>query len=106
MLSIETTRFKHVSYLWDETKAAVLAGNEFGLLKHKWAPGRFDRYVSGPNNAPYGFAKAAQLHLSRLNAAELGGDHIGVNVVNPDAVIVESKIWRVPGPKAVPRNMV
>ena len=28
--------------------------------------------VSGPNNAGYGSAKAAQLHLSRLNAAELG----------------------------------
>ncbi|HRQ50848.1 MAG TPA: bifunctional rhamnulose-1-phosphate aldolase/short-chain dehydrogenase, partial [Agriterribacter sp.] len=41
--------------------------------------------VSGPNNAGYGSAKAAQLHLSRLNATELGKDHIRVNVVNPDA---------------------
>ncbi len=49
--------------------------------------------VSGPNNAGYGSAKAAQLHLSRLNAAELGKDHIRVNVVNPDAVIYDSKIW-------------
>ena len=49
--------------------------------------------VSGPNNAGYGSAKAAQLHLSRLNAAELGGDKIRVNVVNPDAVISDSKIW-------------
>jgi rhamnulose-1-phosphate aldolase/alcohol dehydrogenase len=49
--------------------------------------------VSGPNNAGYGSAKAAQLHLSRLNAAELGGDHIRVNTVNPDAVISDSKIW-------------
>jgi rhamnulose-1-phosphate aldolase/alcohol dehydrogenase len=49
--------------------------------------------VSGPNNAAYGSAKAAQLHLSRLNAAELGADHIRVNVVNPDAVISDSKIW-------------
>ena len=49
--------------------------------------------VSGPNNAAYGSAKAAQLHLSRLNAAELGADKIRVNVVNPDAVISESKIW-------------
>ncbi|HEV2354788.1 MAG TPA: bifunctional rhamnulose-1-phosphate aldolase/short-chain dehydrogenase, partial [Puia sp.] len=49
--------------------------------------------VSGPNNAGYGSAKAAQLHLSRLNAAELGADHIRVNVVNPDAVIADSKIW-------------
>ena len=49
--------------------------------------------VSGPNNAGYGSAKAAQLHLSRLNAAELGKDKIRVNVVNPDAVIADSKIW-------------
>ena len=49
--------------------------------------------VSGPDNAGYGSAKAAQLHLSRLNAAELGKDKIRVNVVNPDAVIYDSKIW-------------
>ncbi|MCQ6957783.1 bifunctional aldolase/short-chain dehydrogenase [Mucilaginibacter aquariorum] len=49
--------------------------------------------VSGPNNAGYGSAKAAQLHLSRLNAAELGPDKIRVNVVNPDAVISDSNIW-------------
>ena len=49
--------------------------------------------VSGPNNAGYGSAKAAQLHLSRLNAAELGCDKIRVNVVNPDAVIADSNIW-------------
>ncbi len=49
--------------------------------------------VSGPNNAGYGSAKAAQLHLSRLNAAELGGDKIRVNTINPDAVISDSNIW-------------
>jgi rhamnulose-1-phosphate aldolase/alcohol dehydrogenase len=49
--------------------------------------------VSGPNNAGYGSAKAAQLHLSRLNSAELGPDKIRVNVINPDAVIADSKIW-------------
>ena len=49
--------------------------------------------MSGPNNAGYGSAKAAQLHLSRLNAAELGKNKIRVNVVNPDAVISDSKIW-------------
>lgn len=49
--------------------------------------------VSGPNNAGYGSAKAAQLHLSRLNAAELGAAGIRVNVVNPDAVISDSNIW-------------
>lgn len=49
--------------------------------------------VSGPNNAGYGSAKAAQLHLSRLNAVELGEAKIRVNVVNPDAVISNSNIW-------------
>lgn len=49
--------------------------------------------VSGPNNAGYGSAKSAQLHLSRLNAAELGSAGIRVNVVNPDAVISDSNIW-------------
>ncbi len=49
--------------------------------------------VSGPNNVGYGTAKAAQVHMSRLMAAELGPDKIRVNVVNPDAVIAGSKIW-------------
>lgn len=50
--------------------------------------------VSGPKNAGYGSAKAAQLHMSRLLAAELGEDKIRVNVVNPDAVIEGSHIWQ------------
>lgn len=49
--------------------------------------------VSGPNNSGYGSAKAAQMHLSRLLAAELATDQIRVNTVNPDGVIVGSKIW-------------
>ncbi|MCU7548343.1 bifunctional aldolase/short-chain dehydrogenase [Chitinophagaceae bacterium LB-8] len=49
--------------------------------------------VAGPNNAGYGSAKAAQAHLTRLLAAELGGDKIRVNTVNPDAVIADSNIW-------------
>ena len=49
--------------------------------------------VAGPNNAAYGTAKAAQAHLTRLMAAELGGDKIRVNTVNPDAVITDSNIW-------------
>lgn len=49
--------------------------------------------VSGPNNVAYGTAKASQQHMARLLAAELGKDHIRVNVVNPDGVIVGSKIW-------------
>lgn len=49
--------------------------------------------VSGPNNVGYGTAKAAQQHMTRLLAAELGEDHIRVNTVNPDGVIVGSRIW-------------
>lgn len=49
--------------------------------------------VSGPNNVAYGTAKAAQQHMTRLLAAELGGENIRVNTVNPDGVIVGSKIW-------------
>ncbi len=49
--------------------------------------------VAGPNNAGYGSAKAAQAHLTRLMAAEVGVDKIKVNTVNPDAVIADSNIW-------------
>ena len=49
--------------------------------------------VAGPNNVGYGAAKAAQQHITRLLAAELGGEKIRVNTVNPDGVIVGSKIW-------------
>jgi rhamnulose-1-phosphate aldolase/alcohol dehydrogenase len=49
--------------------------------------------VAGPNNAGYGSAKAAQAHLTRLLAAELGPDKIRVNMINPDAVIAGSHIW-------------
>ena len=49
--------------------------------------------VAGPNNPGYGSAKAAQAHLTRLLATELGGDKIRVNTVNPDAVISDSNIW-------------
>ncbi|WP_394990156.1 bifunctional aldolase/short-chain dehydrogenase [Emticicia sp.] len=48
---------------------------------------------AGPNNVGYGTAKAAQVHMTRLLAAELGKDKIRVNTVNPDAVLRGSKIW-------------
>lgn len=49
--------------------------------------------VAGPNNLGYSSAKAAQAHLTRLMAVELGPDKIRVNTVNPDAVIADSNIW-------------
>jgi len=49
--------------------------------------------VAGPNNVGYGSAKAAQQHMTRLLAAELASDQIRVNTINPDGVIIGSKIW-------------
>ena len=41
----------------------------------------------------YGTAKAAQQHMTRLLAAELGPEKIRVNTINPDGVVIGSKIW-------------
>ena len=43
--------------------------------------------------AAYSAAKAAELHLARCLAEELGGHGIRVNTVNPDAVLEGSRIW-------------
>jgi rhamnulose-1-phosphate aldolase/alcohol dehydrogenase len=43
--------------------------------------------------AAYSAAKAAELHLARCLAEELGGQGIRVNTVNPDAVLEGSRIW-------------
>ncbi|MEM8763336.1 MAG: bifunctional aldolase/short-chain dehydrogenase [Bacteroidota bacterium] len=89
-----------------ELLQSVLVKGQFELAKQAVAIMRSQRLggdfisiasknglVSGPNNVGYGTSKAAQLHMSRLLAAELGKDKIRVNVVNPDGVIVGSKIW-------------
>jgi rhamnose utilization protein RhaD (predicted bifunctional aldolase and dehydrogenase) len=34
-MSVETTQFKHVSYLWNENEAAALAGDEVALLIYR-----------------------------------------------------------------------
>src|ERR671926_628552 len=34
-MSVATTQFKHVSYLWDDAKAAELAGDEVALLIYR-----------------------------------------------------------------------
>jgi rhamnulose-1-phosphate aldolase/alcohol dehydrogenase len=49
--------------------------------------------AAGRNIAAYGAAKAAELHMARCLAEELGPDRIRVNVVNPDAVLSGSRIW-------------
>jgi rhamnulose-1-phosphate aldolase/alcohol dehydrogenase len=48
---------------------------------------------AGPDNVAYSAAKADQAHQVRLLAAELGGDGIRVNGVNPDAVVRGSGIF-------------
>jgi rhamnulose-1-phosphate aldolase/alcohol dehydrogenase len=48
---------------------------------------------AGPDNVAYGAAKADQAHQVRLLAAELGGDRIRVNGINPDGVVRGSGIF-------------
>ena len=104
-LSISKTIADHTEKDWDLLYDVLVKGQFFitqgavAVMKKQAIGGDIinivskNSLVSGPNNAGYGSAKAAQLHLSRLNAAELGADKIRVNVVNPDAVISDSNIW-------------
>lgn len=104
-LSISKPIEEHSEKDWDLLYDVLVKGQFFitqmtvGIMKKQGMGGDIinivskNALVSGPDNAGYGSAKAAQLHLSRLNAAELGKFGIRVNVVNPDAVINESKIW-------------
>ncbi len=104
-LSISKTIADHTEKDWDLLYNVLVKGQFFitqaaaSVMKKQDIGGDVlnivskNALVSGPNNAGYGSAKAAQLHLSRLNAAELGADGIRVNVVNPDAVISDSNIW-------------
>ncbi len=104
-LSISKTIGDHTQKDWDLLYDVLVKGQFFvtqaavAVMKKQNIGGDIinivskNALVSGPNNAGYGSAKAAQLHLSRLNAAELGADKIRVNVVNPDAVISDSNIW-------------
>lgn len=77
-----------------------MAKQAVGIMRKQGLGGYFvpiaskNGLVAGPNNVAYGTAKAAQQHMSRLLAAELGKDKIRVNVVNPDGVIVGSEIWK------------
>ncbi|HEY8496399.1 MAG TPA: bifunctional aldolase/short-chain dehydrogenase [Limnochordales bacterium] len=49
--------------------------------------------VASKHAAAYNAAKAAELHLARSLAEELGPDGIRVNCVAPDAVLAGSSIW-------------
>ncbi|MGO2822086.1 MAG: bifunctional aldolase/short-chain dehydrogenase [Brachybacterium tyrofermentans] len=48
---------------------------------------------AGPNNIAYSATKADQAHQVRLLAAELGGEQIRVNGINPDGVVRGSGIF-------------
>ena len=48
---------------------------------------------AGPNNIAYSSAKAAQAHMVRLLAAELGDIGVRVNGINPDGVVRGSGIF-------------
>lgn len=75
------------------TKSAVLVMRRQGFGGDIINVASKNAVVAGPNNIGYGSAKAAQAHMSRLMAAELGADKIRVNTINPDAVIADSNIW-------------
>ncbi|MCX6263187.1 MAG: bifunctional aldolase/short-chain dehydrogenase [Bacteroidetes bacterium] len=104
-LSISKSLEEHTEKDWDLLYSVLVKGQMFvsqeavHIMRKQSMGGDIinivskNALVSGPNNAGYGSAKAAQLHLSRLQAAELGKDKIRVNVVNPDAVIAGSNIW-------------
>jgi rhamnulose-1-phosphate aldolase/alcohol dehydrogenase len=104
-LSISKSLEDHTEHDWDLLYAVLVKGQMFvsqaavEVMRKQQKGGDIinivskNALVSGPNNVGYGSAKAAQLHLSRLQAAELGKDKIRVNVINPDAVIAGSNIW-------------
>jgi rhamnulose-1-phosphate aldolase len=48
---------------------------------------------AGPTNIAYSAAKADQAHQVRLLAAELGGDGIRVNGINPDGIVRDSGLF-------------
>jgi rhamnulose-1-phosphate aldolase/alcohol dehydrogenase len=50
--------------------------------------------AASPGASAYGAAKASELHLARLLAVECAPLAIRVNVVNPDAVLQGSRIWK------------
>ena len=100
--SIENTTEKD----WDKLQSILVKGQFLfskqasKLLKIQNLGGDIVNIVSkngissGPNNIGYGTAKAAQLHMSRLMATELAEFNIKVNCLNPDGVIIGSKIWK------------
>lgn len=104
-ISISKSLLDHTEQDWDKLYDILVKGQFLvskagvSIMKKQGIGGDIINIVSknsvvaGPNNAGYGSAKAAQAHLTRLLAADLGPAKIRVNTVNPDAVIADSNIW-------------
>ena len=73
----------------EAARTLIAQGTGGGIVfvgsKNALAPGR--------GAAAYSAAKAAEVHLARCLAEELGPQGIRVNTVNPDAVLEGSRIW-------------
>ena len=81
-------------------KGSFLVSREAARVMSEQSMGGDIVYISsknsvfaGPNNIAYSAVKADQAHQVRLLAAELGGEGIRVNGVNPDGVVRGSGIF-------------
>lgn len=78
----------------------LVAREAFRLWRHQQTGGNLifiaskNSLVPGIKASAYSSAKASELHLARVLAEEGGSAGIRVNVVNPDAVISGSGIWK------------
>lgn len=78
----------------------LIARQSFQLFKAQGIGGSIvfigskNALAASPGAAAYCTAKAAELHLARCLALEGAPHAIRVNVVNPDAVLRDSRIWQ------------
>ena len=91
--------------LWDRNMSVLATGyflvsrEAFRLMKRQGIGGGIvfiaskNALAASPNASAYCTAKAAELHLARCLALEGAHAGIRVNVVNPDAVLRDSRIW-------------
>ena len=104
-LSISKPLLETTEHDWDlqhdvMAKGSFLVSREAARLMTAQGLGGDIVYVAsknavfaGPNNIAYSAVKADQAHQVRLLAAELGGEGIRVNGVNPDGVVRGSGIF-------------